>query len=80
MLGSSEMMRAAWDAHQRENRPDIRHLRDTTNTARKAHTCDFCRRTIHPGQRIHRTVLVVDGDLSVEKHHADEDDCHPRGW
>lgn len=78
MIASSEMMRAAWDAHQRENRPDITALSDSTHTARIPHVCDHCRDTIHAGQRYHRTVLVVDGDLSVEKLHADDADCRPR--
>ncbi len=66
----SEMMRAHFDAIQRDERPTVRELADTIQTARKVHHCDACRGRITPGQEYRRGVLVVDDEVSVEKAHT----------
>jgi hypothetical protein len=66
----SEMMRAHFESIQRAERPTVREIADTTQTARKVHACDACRGSITPGQRYRRIVLVVDDEVSVEKFHA----------
>ena len=75
----SEMMRAAWDAHQRENRPDFVEIADEVRCARKVHTCDDCDGEITPGQRYSRQVMTVDGDFTVTKRHMPGAHC-PAPW
>ena len=41
----------------------------TWRTARKAHTCNYCRRTIQPGERYEHYVGKYDGELYTWRAH-----------